>query len=348
MEREKLLNDWLITDYDREIFERDLENFVPPRVFDAHAHLYDIDHFDPSSDEKRLHSGPPIVSVDEYDNFNAEFMPGRSVDTLFFPMPTATVDIDATNEFTAKEVSKRAHSHGQMLISPAHDPEFVRETVRANGFVGLKPYHVFSSNIPTQDSAIEEFLTEQHVRVAHEERLTITLHIVRQRALADKQNQATIRRYATKYPDMRLILAHLARGFNPHHTIEGIVGLTGLSNVYFDTSATADPGASEAIVLSMGHNTLLFGSDFPISYQRGRPIALGDDFTWLRPQNLPIGGGKGGDATTAYAVSGGQPRQTINGIESLRSLKVGSMSLKLTDSQIEDIFYNNAARLLGI
>ena len=34
------MTDWLVTDYDREIFQRELDGFVPSRVFDAHAHLY--------------------------------------------------------------------------------------------------------------------------------------------------------------------------------------------------------------------------------------------------------------------------------------------------------------------
>ena len=81
------------------------------------------------------------------------------------------------------------------------------------------------------------------MRVAHELGLTITLHIVRDRALADPLNQATIKRYCQDFPNMRLILAHAARGFNPWHTIEGIDSLRGLSNVFFDTSAVTEAGA---------------------------------------------------------------------------------------------------------
>jgi glutamate-1-semialdehyde 2,1-aminomutase len=331
-----LLQNWLVTDYDREIFERELDGFVPERVFDAHAHLYALDHFADVEGTGMLQSGAPVVGVDEYERGIDEILPGRTVDALFFPMPNASVDFDSTNAFTAKEVAKRPRSRAQMLIHPNHDPELIRETVRREGFVGLKPYRIFSPRRPTEDSTIEEFLPEEHVRVAHEERLTITLHIVKRRALADRENQDTLRRYAEKYPDMRLILAHSARGFNPHHTIEGIGALAGLPNIYFDTSATADPGANEAIVQTMGHHTLLFASDYPVTHQRGRPVAVGDDFVWLSPEKLPDGAERG------------QPRPTMTGLESLRSLKVGLTSLRLTDSQIEDVFYNNAARLLDM
>jgi hypothetical protein len=54
------------------------------------------------------------------------------------------------------------------------DPELFRETVRRDGFVGLKCYHVYSSE-RTFDSQIPSFLPEEQVRIAHEQGLTITL-----------------------------------------------------------------------------------------------------------------------------------------------------------------------------
>ena len=32
---------WELRDYDREFFEKELDSFVPNRIFDAHAHLYE-------------------------------------------------------------------------------------------------------------------------------------------------------------------------------------------------------------------------------------------------------------------------------------------------------------------
>ena len=86
----------------------------------------------------------------------------------------------------------------------------------------------------------------------------------------------------------------------------------------------------------MGHHTLLFGSDYPVTHQRGRPVAAGDDYHWVFPKNLK---------TEQW---GGMARPTMIGIESLRALKVAAMTLRLTDAQIEDIFHNNAVRLLGL
>jgi glutamate-1-semialdehyde 2,1-aminomutase len=220
-----------------------------------------------------------------------------------------------------------------MLITPAIDAEAIRDAVRRHKIVGLKCYHVFSSTQPTFASKIENFLTEPQVRVAHEEGLSITLHMVRARALADPENQATIRRYCATCPGMRLILAHAARGFNPHHTIAGIESLRGLDNVWFDTSVVTDSGAIEAIARAVGHRRLLYGSDFPVTHLRGRCVAVGDSFVWLSADNLKL------------EVAYGRPELSLVGHEALRTLKVAALALGWTDSQVEDVFYGNSAAL---
>jgi glutamate-1-semialdehyde 2,1-aminomutase len=174
------------------------------------------------------------------------------------------------------------------------------------------------------------------VRVAHEEGLSITLHMVRPRAMADPSNQEVIRRYAERYPKARFILAHAARGFNPHHTVMGIGALAGLKNVWCDTAVVTECGALEAIVQTLGVDRLLYGSDFPVSHMRGRCVALGDSFLWLTAEN------------TDFRAGYGDVEPTLVGIESLRALKLACLNLGLSDSQVEAIFFGNAAELFAL
>ncbi len=216
------------------------------------------------------------------------------------------------------------------------DPEFVRETVHRLGLVGLKPYHVWSAEYPTFESAIPSYLSEEHVRVAHEGGLAITLHIVRPRALADPVNQEVIRAYARKYSDARFILAHAARGFNLYHTAEGVSSLRGLRNVWCDTSAITESGALEAVIGALGPERLLYGSDFPVTHLRGRCVSIGDSFLWLTE--------KSADFRTGY----GKAQPVLVGIESLRALKLACMHMRLSDGEVEAIFYSNGATLFGL
>lgn len=330
------MTDWTLTDFDRELFQRELDSFVPPVLFDAHAHWYRADHFPPDARPGLVGSGPPVAGGETFDREMEKITPGRKTEGLFFPYPHAQVDVDAENEFLFEELKRRPGSRGQMLITPQQDPEFLRETVRRCGFVGLKCYHVYSPRRPTFDSFIEEYLPEPQVAVAHDEGLSITLHMVRSRALADMANQQTIRRYCERYPNMRLILAHAARGFNVHHTIEGIESLRGLGNVWFDTSAVTDSGAIEAILRVFGPSRVLYGSDFPVSHLRGRCISLGDSFLWISAAN------------TQLDVPYGRIELALVGHESLRTLKVAAMATGLSDTEVEAIFLTNGRQLYSL
>jgi glutamate-1-semialdehyde 2,1-aminomutase len=316
---------------DRELFRRELESFVPARIFDSHCHLYRASFF--SSKLPELVTRFPEMGLPDFLRIIEDITPGRKTSGLFFGWPAPEVDIAANNRFVADQVRLDPNSRAQMLVTPSMDPEFIRETVRRDGFAGLKCYHVFSSEKPTFNSHIPAYLPEEQVRIAHEEGLSITLHMVRTRAISDASNQEVIRSWAIKYPNARFILAHAARGFNPYHTIEGIGSLRGLRNVWCDTSAVTDGGAFEAIVRNLGVDRLLYGGDAPVTHHRGRCVAIGDSFLWLSESNTEF--------TTAYADC----RPSLVGFESLRTLKLACWNLRLSDSEVEKIFWSNAADL---
>ena len=271
--------DWTINDIDKELFERELDSFVPDRIFDAHAHLYDNGNF--GEVPSLAAQGPAVTDLDVYQKSIDQITPGRRTNGLFFGWPCESTDVRADNDFLIRQVRQDPASRAQMLVTPDMDPEFVRETVRREGFVGLKCYHCYAPDQPTWNASIPAYLPEEQVRIAHEEGLSITLHMVRPRAMADANNQEVLRSWGAKYPNARFILAHAARGFNPNHTIEGIGALHGLRNMWCDTSAITDGGAIEAIVRTLGVDRLLYGSDFPVTHLRGRCVALGDSFLWL-------------------------------------------------------------------
>lgn len=318
---------------DREFFERELQSFLPDRVFDAHTHLWRSDCAD-----FRVPDGPPDIGLAEYQDYIQDIHPDRLTRSLFIPFVTADkLDrMAAANEWVATAVAQDPACRGIFFVRPEDDPEWVREQVRRLGLHGLKCYHTMASVRPTWEAAIEDFLPETLVRVAHEEGWVITLHMVKARAVADPANIECIRRYCQQYPDMKLILAHSARGFQPAHNLEGLARLRGLNNLYYDTSANCEPIAHQAILRLIGPDRLMYGSDLPVSHQRGRSVAVADSFLWLY-EDTPVWGEK------HRAIE-----PVLIGLEHLRSLKWACWAERLTDSQVEDLFWNNAARLLNI
>ena len=100
--------------------------------------------------------------------------------------------------------------------------------------------------------------------------------------------------------------------------------------------AMTEAGAFEAIVETMGHEKLMYGTDFHVSHIRGRCVAVGDSFHWLYADEM--------DLDEKHIAL--QP--VLVGLESLRSIRLACQRLKLSERQIEDIFYGNAASLLEI
>ena len=62
-----MMQDWIVTDFDRELFDRELNAFVPPVIFDAHTHWYRADHFPSGAAPPLVQSGPPVAGSQAFD-----------------------------------------------------------------------------------------------------------------------------------------------------------------------------------------------------------------------------------------------------------------------------------------
>ncbi|MAE67579.1 MAG: hypothetical protein CMJ18_25255 [Phycisphaeraceae bacterium] len=318
--------------HDAEFFEREIASFLPDRVYDAHCHVWERD--------VAQWSGPigeiPVVGYEQYVQLMQDIHPDRRLAAMFIPGFAGREVSARANAFAAEQVAAHPDYRGIFFIHPEDDPSWVRDEVNRLGLHGLKCYHTMSNVSPTWESPIEAFLPEAHVAMAHEEGWVITLHMVRSRGVADPGNIETIRRYCESYPGMKLILAHSARGFQPAHNLEGLERLKGLDNLYFDTSVNCEPMAHQAIIRIIGHDKLMYGTDLPVSHLRGRSVSVADTFLWLY-EDTPVWGEKHQSIQPA-----------LIGLEHLRSIKWACWSERLSDAQVEDIFWNNAARLFGL
>jgi predicted TIM-barrel fold metal-dependent hydrolase len=322
---------------DAELFRRELDGFIPDTIYDAHAHLWAKTHLPATGWDTFREIDEDVLDLAAYRRRMAEMIPGREIaGGVLLPgsVGASGAALAAQNDMIAHETALEDGWRGSMLVTPGMEPDFIRQEVRRLGFSGLKCYHVQSGAQVTWDADIPQYLPEAQVAVANEERLCITLHMVKARAVADPVNQHWIRHYCEAYPNMQMILAHAARGFNAYHAIEGLPALAGLPNLWCDMAAISDPGACEAVIEVLGHERLLYGSDFPISHLRGRCVAVGGGFAWLY------------DDTLDWSTISFQPlRPVFVGLESLRVLKQAAWHRRLTDTQVEDIFCNNARRL---
>ena len=322
--------------HDIDFYQRELASFIPDRVIDTHSHLWRVRHYP----GKQPPGFPDDLTWADYQRLVEPLFPDRTVGGWVLPKPVLRdEDKDAlpASEWVGEQLKGQKYARGAFLIRPGDDPEWVRENTKRLGLIGFKCYHTLAVKKPTYEAEIPEYLPEPIVKVADEEGWIITLHMVKSRAVADPGNLHWIKTYLKKYPNMKLILAHSARGFQPAHNFEGLPELTGYDNLYFDASANCEPMAHESILRIIGHKRLMNGIDFgAASHSRGRSVAAADTFIWLYG-DTPV--------WDPYYV---KVTPVLIALEYLRSLKWACWAARLTDSQIEDVFWNNAAELLGI
>jgi glutamate-1-semialdehyde 2,1-aminomutase len=322
----------IFNETDQEIFDRELADFLPDRIFDAHMHLMHPDFFSITYDGKL----PETCGVDGFRKYNGLLHPVDELGGLALSFSFSPHDVAFANQWCSDQVKDEPNFRCFIFVSPDDDPDFVRQEAQRLGADGFKVYHVRAARESTWDADIPEYMPEWLVAIADEMQLAITLHMVKQRGVADQRNIDCIRHYCETYPNMKLILAHSARGFQPQHNVEGLPKLAGIPNLYFDTSANCSELAHLAILKVFGHERLMYGSDFPVSHAHSTNFGVGDSFIWISEE----------DDIWNQKLGAIQP--TLCGIEHLRSVKHACWVAGLSDGQVEDIFWNNAARFFDL
>lgn len=320
--------------YEKEAIAR-LNDFLPNQIFDAHAHLYDT-AFLPETfpgtqmlrdmDAYRQEMGPLLgesrtlrLNMIPYPDFS---MGGRDSETL-----------KQADRFLVKQLEENPSSVGEILVRPGDTGEELERRLVHPQIRGFKCYHILSGKANTWDCTIGEYLPEAAWEIADRKKMCITLHMVRNLALADPENLRYIRTMAAKYPDAVLILAHAARSFAAWTGVESVAQVADLENVWFDFSAVCESPAMLQILKKTGTQRCMWGSDYPISMMRGKAISLADGFYWIYQRDLDHFSGK----TPVHSW--------FIGTENLMAVRQACLLAELHETQVEDVFYHNAVRL---
>jgi len=311
-----------------------LDDFIPDRVFDAHCHL------------SKASQAPEGMLKDLGDRGAAEWREdmkalygNRKVGALLLAFPTVPMKgnpqlVSEVNEWMFEQVRLLPECFGTVYTVPGDSPEKLEQLIQNERIKGFKPYHLTSmAEGLTSQHDIAQYVPESCWQVAEENGLTITLHMVKDKALADPVNMAYIKEHTAKYPHAVLILAHCARGFASWTTIETVRELKGIPNIYYDMAAICDPATMFEVIRQAGTEKVMWGTDYPIDHVAGRPINIGDFFDWIYPHTLPAG--------VNFPV-----KKTV--IESLLSFRQASLMLDMKEKDIEQVFSGTAAELFGV
>ncbi len=316
-----------------------LKNFLPDKIFDAHAHLFSTNKSIPQIRERlgyelSLNSEKYLAEMSEL-LCNPKKMRLNLID---FPEAAGKLNfeeyISKSDDFLIEELNKDSGYVGEIIVSPRDTVETIEKRIaRHPNIRGFKCYHVFAPKEATWNCDIEEYLPEAAWEVANRKNMVITLHMVKELSFADESNQRYIIEMAKKYPNATLILAHAARSFASWTGIESIHKVAKIENVWFDFSAVCESSAMFQIMRKAGIQRCMWGSDYMVCRGRGKAISLADGFCWLYQSEID-------------KISSITPISTwLIGTENLMAVRQACILAEMKETQVEDLFYNNAARL---
>ena len=314
-------------DIDRRIWEGELEDYVPGRLYDMHVHMWSEAH---AGDSEKSGLRREIDYRDHLAWAEALY-PGREIHFLVLATPIVGMDAHGHNEWMAAEMAADPRSGVNMMVTPAMSAEYVDAMVERHGFVGLKPYRTFAPD--PAEAPIRDFLPEPLIEVAHQRGLAVTMHLSKRAGPADFENLADLERYTRVYPGVRWILAHCARGFNAVFLEEAIHFLKGLPGIWYDTSAVNDLYAHYLLMKHEDRRRVMYGSDNVVA-----GCARGKYVTYAGAWHF-----HGGDPALPHC----DPEATWVIYEQLRQERQVAEMLGLTRSEIEDHFWGNAERFFA-
>jgi glutamate-1-semialdehyde 2,1-aminomutase len=331
-----------LTELDRRIWDEELAEFVPQRIFDVHTHIYRwAFHTDPlkNNGPYRQFVGQDFQEanwqlLDECDRL---LLPGRQVARLAFPFPFVTdCDFESSNGFVAAEVATQPDSGALMLVRPEMAADEIELAVSTRGFLGLKPYRFYSRTGDSVECRITDFLPEHQIEVAHDRGLLIMMHLAKRNAIGDETNLADLAYLTQKYPRAKWILAHCARSYAAWPLATAGARLRDLRQVWFDTSSVCESDAIEALLHLVGVERVMYGSDdVPVGVLRGKYISFGRGWAFLSPTNHQ------------FNLSHCDPGMTFTRYEQLRAMRQAARRLGLTASELDLLFHGTAAELIA-
>lgn len=318
-----------------------LQDFLPDQIFDAHLHLFDSSFCPGIAKGGGFNSSPRANFQDYLEFMKPLFGEHRKVQGNFITAPDATmtqadsVNRKASVEFLAQQLEQFPGNVGEVMVGPEDTVEDIEKQLIHPNIRGFKCYHITAQKKPTAQASIGEYLPQSAWEVAHQRGMVITLHLVKDRALADPDNYEYILQMTKRYPNAKLILAHCARAFAAWTGVETVDKLKHLDNVYYDFSAICESPAMFQILRKVGGDKCMWGSDFPVCRLSGKAISLADSFYWINARVLEL---LGNPELHYWQYS----------TENLMAVRQACLMLELSRDRIEDLFCNNAKRLFGL
>ncbi len=335
---------------DREIYESQLRDFLPDKIIDAHCHIWreEIRQLDRQQAGKpkrtvtwtrRVAKDNPIEDLQETYRL---LFPGKEVTGLMF----ANGGEPGPNNCYVRQSSEATGFPALYWTVPTMTADEVEKGIREGGFLGVKSYlNAAPDYIPGNEIRIFDFFPKHQLERLNEMGAIMMLHIPRSGRLQDPVNIAQIMEIKEKYPDIALIIAHIGRAYTKQDLGNAFDTLDKAPTLLYDFSANCCEYAITEAIRHAGVKNVMFGTDMPILRMRTHRIEEDGRYVNLVPPGLY---GDVSDDSNMREVSAEEGEKiTFFIYEELLAFKRAAKTLHLKAQDVEDIMYNNAAKLIA-
>jgi predicted TIM-barrel fold metal-dependent hydrolase len=336
---------------DTQYYESRLRDFLPERIIDIHTHVWLAkDRKTGMITGKRTVTWPARVardnSIEDLLETYRLMLPGKKVTPLIFSsLLDRNYDFDAGNGY----IRDSAERYGLPALIfarpdwPADD--FERKTL-SGGFIGAKVYLSLSDeSIPRRDITIFDFLPRHQLEVLDHHGWMVMLHIPRDGRLKDPKNLEQIIEIEKKYPNVKLIIAHVGRAYCNGDVGNAFDVLSECDKMVFDITANTNDQVFEQLIKAVGPKRILFGSDMPILRMRMRRIEKEGRYVNLVPKGLY---GDVSDDPNMGGVEGEEAEKLSFFLyEEIDAFRRAAERCNLNPQDISDVFHNNGERLIA-
>lgn len=334
---------------DKNFYEEKLKSFLPERLIDIHTHVW-LDKFriEAVGAPVRAVTWPGLVardnSIEDLMETYRLMFPGKQVIPSIFTYVSLDIDLKAGNDYI-KECARKYGFPSLMVTKPGQTPHEFEEGIKRGGFLGCKVYLNFAHpDIPEKEIRIFDFLPHHQLEVLDRNSWIAMLHIPRDGRLKDPLNLVQMLEIEKKYPNIKLIIAHVGRAYCPEDIGNAFEVLAETKNMSFDISANTNSYVFEQLIKAVGPKRILFGSDMPILRMRTKRTYENGNYVNLVQRG--IYGDVSGDRNMREIDGDEAEKLTFFMYEEIDAFRRAAEAEGLKRSDIEDVFYNNAIKII--
>ena len=337
--------------HDRQIYAEQLRDWLPPRLIDSHVHVW-LERLQAQSGDRmaRTVTWPALVARDNsVEDLIATYellFPGKEVGALTFSLVRPGDDFTTLNAYTADCSRRHPRFPSLLFTTPAWSGEELAQRIVAGGFVGAKVYLNHSpAYLPEKEIRIFDFLPPHQLDVLDRHGWIVMLHIPRSGRLKDPVNLHQMLELEQRWPQVRVIVAHVGRAYCDGDVGEAFRVLAPTRRMLWDFSANTNANVFRQLIDAVGPRRILFGSDLPITRMRMRRIERDGHYVNLVPPGRY--GDVSGDPNMGEVSREEGERLTFFLYEELLAFKQAATGAGLTKADIAAVFHDNAAELLA-